>query len=182
MSNAVYFLACLQELILLKCFLISNLFIYPIIYIPSFIHTYIQLSLHTIVSLYIANNIPAMSAIHFSLAQRTRELWARIVNHWENVLLLIWVGSRFFQHCCKTKAILLNSPILSNKFAHSQEIKNNKHSDSVPLSLDYISVCREEGCSQLLMCSCLKMKHRHGNPSTYNWHYLLNGLSPAVLS
>lgn len=160
-----------------------ELIIYTIIYIPSFIRIYIQLSLHTIISLHIANNIPVMSVIHFSLAKSIKELWARTVYHWENVLPLILVGLRFLQHCCKTKAILLNSPILSNKFPHSQKMKNNKHSDSIPLSLDYISVCREEGCSQLLACSCLKMKHRHGNlPFTHYWHYLSNGLSPAVLS
>ena len=147
------------------------------------LYVYIQLSLHTIISLHIANNIPVMSVIHFSLAKSIKELWARTVYHWENVLPLILVGLRFLQHCCKTKAILLNSPILSNKFPHSQKMKNNKHSDSIPLSLDYISVCREEGCSQLLVCSCLKMKHRPGNlPFTHYWHYLSNGLSPAVLS
>jgi len=46
--------------------------------------------------------------------------------------------------------------------------------DSVPLLSDYTPVCAEEGCSQLLMCSCLKMKRRHGKFSfMYQWHYLL---------
>lgn len=75
--------------------------------------------------------------------------------------------------------VLFTNQILSNKLA----VTNNRHSDSVPLLSAYTPVCGEEGCSQLLMCSYLKMKQRHGNfPFTYQCHYLLNGLNPEVLS
>mgnify|MGYP001855621788 CR=1 FL=1 len=164
----------------LSVFLSWTYYLYNYLY--SKFYTYIYSYLYIQLFHYILQIIFQLCQWYIS-ALLIKELWARTAYHWENVLPLILVGLRFLQHCYKTKAILLNSPILSNKFPHSQKMKNNKHSDSIPLSLDYISVCREEGCSQLLVCSCLKMKHRHGNlPFTHYWHYLSNGLSPAVLS
>lgn len=65
--------------------------------------------------LYIANKIPLMSATCFNPFKNAEELWAWTVYCWWDGLLLILVGSRFFQHSNKINLILFNSPSLSNK-------------------------------------------------------------------